>query len=149
MEGYRDTHTSSLLEQLYSPAFIFSILTCLHVRKLGAEENKNKKKAIMKILLYHSVKMGIWFCTVRSSKQLSATAVKDRNGVVSFLVIDYIIGYATFHITALLTPILSLIILRPLREVLKLKMSCCSKQSPAIGPPEDTLVTEVPPTTEL
>lgn len=129
---------------------IFGVLTCLHVRKHVTEGNTSNKKAISKILLYHLVKMSILLAQFMTNAVLNVSLqpARTRNGVILFLVIEYVLVNATFDITSLLTPILSLIILQPLRDMLKLmlkRMCCCFKQSVVHHLPENTVVTEISP----
>ena len=109
---------------------IFGILTCC-VRKNVSTENTDTKRAITKVLLYHSVKMlfligQFLFSAIAPIFQSPQSSKKD---IVVFLVLEYIIIDVAVEVTALLTDIVSFCTLKPLRDALKGICPCCRPNS--------------------
>ncbi len=113
--------------------FVFDVLVFYHIRKVVGERNVKVKKAITKLLFYHSLKMFILLLNYIFGAVLSVVRSLESSytGVIIFLVTQYILLDAIYDITAFLTPILSLIILKPLRDALKQMCSCCKVERPA------------------
>ena len=112
---------------------IFDILIFYYVRRNVADENVQTKKAVVKILAYHSAKMIV----LLSQYIVGGLLIPSLSRLDSFVVaiaIEYILNIL-FSTTSLLTPIMSLVLLQPLRDALKEKCPCCM-QNAATSPPQ-------------
>ena len=112
---------------------IFDILIFYYVRRNVADENVQAKKAVVKILAYHSVKM----FGILSQFIVGAVLFPLLSRVDSFIVaiaVEYILNIL-YSATSLLTPIMSLVLLQPLRDALKEKCPCCMQRA-VTSPPQ-------------
>ena len=124
----------------------FSILTYWYVRGNASDENISVKKAIMRVLFYHTIRMIVVIVQFGSRIVYSSfrSAVEMRAGLVVALSLEYIISRVSFDVTTLLTPILSIVILKPVRDALKeiySKCSSCKKNQVAPSPAPGTTET--------
>ena len=107
----------------------FGVLTC-SVRRQVAECSTDTKKAITKILFYHAIKMLV--LSVEFGGGVLLTVLRpppsSHSDVVAFLAINYIIVDVLNDVAFLMTPIVSLIILKPLREALVMLCPCCGQR---------------------
>ena len=111
---------------------IFDILIFYYVRRNATEEDVETKKAVVKILAYHSTKM------IALVSQLIVAAVfiwlSRLDSFVAAIAVETILNIL-FSATSLLTPIMSLVLLQPLRDALKEKCPCCV-QNAVTSPPQ-------------
>ena len=107
----------------------FGVLTC-SVRRQVAECSTDTKKAITKILFYHAIKMLVLFVEFGGGILLTVLQPPptSHSGVVAFLATNYIIVDVLNDVAFLMTPIVSLIILKPLREALVMLCPCCGQR---------------------
>ena len=128
----------------------FGVLTC-SVRRQVAECSTDTKKAITKILFYHAIKMLV--LSVEFGGGVLLTVLRpppsSHSDVVAFLAINYAIVDVLNDVAFLMTPIVSLIIFKPLREALMMLCPCCG-QRPNVALPAShayvmTVVTSTPP----
>ena len=111
---------------------IFDILIFYYVRRNVADENVQAKKAVVKILGYHSVKMfGILSQFIVGAVLFPLLSHLDS--FVAAIAIEYILNIL-YSATSLLTPIMSLVLLQPLRDALKEKCPCCVQRAVATEP---------------
>ena len=106
---------------------IFDILIFYYVRRNVADENVQTKKAVVKILAYHSAKTIV----LLSQFIVGAVLTPSLSHLDSFVVaiaIEYILNIL-YSATSLLTPIMSLVLLQPLRDALKEKCPCCVQRA--------------------
>ena len=109
---------------------IFGILTCC-VRNNVSRGNTDTKRAITKVLLYHSLKMlfligQFLFSAISPIFQSPQSSKED---IVVFLVLEYIVINAAVEVMALITCVMSFCTLKPLRDALKGICPCC-RQNP-------------------
>ena len=112
---------------------IFDILIFYYVRRNVADENVQAKKAVVKILAYHSVKMIALLSQFIVGAVLTPSLSRPDNFVL-IIAIEYILNIL-YSATSLLTPIMSLVLLQPLRDALKEKCPCCV-QNAVTSPPQ-------------
>ena len=103
----------------YCQHVLCGVLTCCLRRKVSG--NTGTKKAITKILIFHAIKMFILLVEFISGALVTVLLPPPRShaDVIVFLVINYTFVDILNNVTFLLTPIISLIILKPLRDTLK------------------------------
>ena len=111
---------------------IFDILIYYYVRRNVADENVQTKKAVVKILAYHSVKMIILLSQFIVGAVLTPS-LSFLNSFVVAIAIEYILNIL-YSATSLLTPIMSLVLLQPLRDALKEKCPCCVQRAVTTPP---------------
>jgi hypothetical protein len=122
---------------------VFVILTFCHAHRNLSQENVRTKKAVMKVLTYHSVKM--FFLLFQFLIGGILPFLRSRvNSYVAILVVTYAFENIPYSTSTLLTPVLSLIVLRPLREAFKqlCRLRCCHNQEPQVPPPAQIEMTD-------
>jgi hypothetical protein len=113
----------------------FVILTFCHARRNVSQENVRTKKAVMKVLTYHSVKM--LFLLFQFFVGGIFPVLRSRvDSYVTILVITYVVVNLPYSTSTLITPIVSLIVLRPLREAFKQLCNICCRRSQAADQPQ-------------
>ena len=131
IEGGGELSLSSVLPAIAALALLvsvclvttFGVLTCRQV----AECSTDTKKAITKILFFHAIKMLVLSVEFGGGVLLTVlrTPPSSHSDVVAFLAINYTIVDVLNDVAFLMTPIVSLIILKPLLEALVMLFSCC------------------------
>ena len=109
---------------------IFGVLTCC-VRKNVSRGNTDTKRAITKVLLYHSLKMlfligQFIFIAIAPIFQSPQSSKED---IVVFLVLEYIFIDAAVEVVTLVTGVVYFCTLKPLRDALKGICPCCRQNS--------------------
>ena len=103
---------------------VYSILTYRHARRNAPRHNVKVKRAVLKILAFHTIKMCVlliqYSCSVIASTIQQQYVTKHRCfGTVLIVLITYLVSRISFDITALSTPIISIVILKPVLDSLK------------------------------
>ena len=99
----------------------FSILTWCYIRNNTINEGKKIKKAVAKILIYLWIKgtfILLHYIIIAIAEYIQPS-VNDQESLILLLVTVYLLAYVLYDTFVLLTPILSLILLKPLQDVLK------------------------------
>ena len=107
------------------------ILTYCYIKKNTIEENTAIKKAVAKTLLYNAIKMSLLVSSYVLGSLLFFVNLDSAFGsrATAFIVITvYYIAQLLYRTVSLLTPIISLLILKPLRDAFgEMKKMCCCK----------------------
>ena len=122
-------------------ALVFSALSCYYVKNntISNEDGTSIiKRAVAKILLFHVLKvcftllLYITSATIFFFRQLT----EERAGIVVALFIEYAVRRFSYEITLLLTPIVFIVLLKPVRDALKelCKIRCFVRKNAAIHP---------------
>lgn len=115
---------------------VFSILTHRHMKRNAPSSNSKVKKAVFNILLYHAIKTAIFLVQFMSPAIASSVQqyFEDRESDTTKLVVVltiFLLNRVIFDIQALLFPLISMFILKPLLDALKnaskLMCSFCGK----------------------
>jgi hypothetical protein len=125
---------------------VFAVFTYRLARK-GAqlEGNSVATRSITKIVFYHLIKMFVLVVQFLISGviRVFVSPVNGYNSVIVFLVMHYI-SDLTINISLILTPIISLIILQPLRDVVRAvrqRFWSCYHQNDVDTAPQNTIET--------
>ena len=103
---------------------IFSILTYHHMKKNAPDSNVKVKKAVFKILVYHAIKLAVLLfqnvivAILNIILQNYVEKKENLSKIATGLTITFITR-VSYDISALLTPIVSIIILKPVLDALK------------------------------
>ena len=108
---------------------VLGILTYI-VRRSVSEAGTSTKKALTKILLYLTMRMAVILGEFIFAELTSVfrPPPSSRNDIIGFLAVQYILVEGSLTIFSLLTPIVSIIILKPVRNALQLM--CTRKRVP-------------------
>lgn len=100
---------------------VFGVLI-YRVQRDVSEEDTRTRKAITKILIYYSIKLLLLLVQYVAGAVINVLRSPPRSytDVIVYLVIEYTVVDAVYGISSLMTPIMSLIILKPLHNPLKL-----------------------------
>ena len=113
------------------------ILILYHARQNIADGNTRTKRAITKILWYHSAKTFVFLLQYALTGILPFSQ-SHLDSFTAVLAIKYIIDLL-YNLTSLLTPIVSLVFLQPLRNALQEECPCCNQNTVHTAP---TMVAE-------
>lgn len=110
---------------------IFCILIFVYIKKNIIEENAEVKKAVSKVLFYLLLSSVLAFVNnvIPMLNPAIKRALADRN-VVDFLAVDYLFR-VVFNLPAIATPIVSIILLKPIRIAMQRLFCVCCKHTTA------------------
>ena len=125
------------ISELFAAAVIIELITCLiliatfsfltfrYVKKNTIQENSAIKKAIVKNLLYLSLKVFIVMTChgVLFGFNALRPIFEENTAVYLYIALQYVIYFCLFEILSLATPVVSLITLRPLRVAIKQRVA--------------------------
>ena len=113
----------------------FSILSYCYVKRNTLEENSATKKAMLRILGFHSIKIVIlvirsFIVTGYSGFSAASEVLSGRNRSIVFLAVYYTLSLLLVCVLLFVTPITSLLTLKPLSKALRqlCKIVCCCKR---------------------
>ena len=113
--------------------YVFCLLTYCYVKNNAIHDDQDVKKAMMKILMYHLIKMTILLVRYVLGAGLDAigTLSDGRNSAVFEIIVEYVVSKLLVDVFPLLTAIVSLCFLQPLHsaltEVYKKACSSCKR----------------------
>ena len=103
---------------------ICSILTYCHIRKNARGDNLKVKRAVFKVLVYHTIKLGvllIQYITLIVVDIIQQQHVVEMSvAAITRTLVIYLVIRLSFDIVALSTPIISIIILKSVLDSLKI-----------------------------
>ena len=107
---------------------ICSMLTCIFVKRNTLEENTDVKKAITKVLAYFAVTSILSFFNniVPAFNPLIKAAIANEN--IATNVALYFLLHLAFNIPSIATPIITIMLLKPIRVAIKAMICCCKKR---------------------
>lgn len=118
-----------------SIVIIFSILTYCHVKKNtispDLETPSPVKRAIAKVLFFHATKIFFIMAvfTVTFITLFFQPSIEEDAGIIVVLIIEYGIRKFFYEFTTFLTPVISIIFLKPIRDALKQICFPCKKSA--------------------
>ena len=106
-------------------------LCLITMRKNVSRGNTDTKRAITKVLLYHSLKMLFLIGQLLFSEiaPIFQSPQSSKEDIVIFLVLEYIVVDAAVEVIVLITVVVSFCTLKPLRDALKGICPCCRQNS--------------------